>query len=127
MMQIIAVAIVSVVITMLVKQYRPEYAVVMQLVTGAVLLFLLAGNIKEAVSGIKTIAEASSYPKEYSVIMIKALGLCIVTQLGADTCRDAGETALATKVELAGKITVVVMAMPLFNAALKIIASIIGG
>lgn len=127
MVQIIAAAIVSMIVTMLVKQYKPEYAVVIQLAAGAVLLFMIAGDIKEAVSGIEALAGASAYPREYSVILIKSLGICILTQLGADTCRDAGETALAAKTELAGKITVIAVAMPLFEAALKIISSIIGG
>lgn len=127
MIQIIAAAVISVFVIMLVKQYKPEYAVVIQVAAGCVLLFMLTQDIKEAVSGIDSLVSASAYPKEYSMITVKALGICVLTQLGADTCRDAGETSLATKVELAGKITVIVTAMPLFEAALKIITSIIGG
>lgn len=127
MIQIIAAAVIGVFVIMLVKQYKPEYAVVIQVAAGCVLLFMLTQDIKEAVSGIDSLVSASAYPKEYSAITVKALGICVLTQLGADTCRDAGETSLATKVELAGKITVIVTAMPLFEAALKIITSIIGG
>lgn len=127
MIQIIAAAIISVVIIMLVKQYKPEYAVVIQIAAGIVLLFMIIKDVPEVISGIESLVASSGYQQEYAAIMVKALGICILTQLGADTCRDAGETALATKVELAGKITVIALSMPLFQAVSKIIASIIGG
>lgn len=90
MIQIIAAAVIGVFVIMLVKQYKPEYAVVIQVAAGCVLLFMLTQDIKEAVSGIDSLVSASAYPKEYSAITVKALGICVLTQLGADTCRDAG-------------------------------------
>lgn len=127
MIQIIAVAIVSVVIIMLIKQYKPEYAVVAQVAVGIVIFFMILKDIPPVISGIESLAASAGYNQEYAVILIKALGICILTQLGSDTCRDAGEGALATKVELAGKVTVISLSMPLFQAVSKIITSIVGG
>ena len=127
MIQIIAAAIVSVVIIMLVKQYKPEYAVVLEVAAGIVIFFMILKDIPQVISGIEFLTASAGYNREYAEILMKALGICILTQLGSDTCRDAGEGALATKVELAGKVTVIALSMPLFQAVSKIITSIIGG
>lgn len=127
MIQIVAVAIVSVVMIMLIKQYKPEYAVVLEVAVGVVIFLMILKDVPQIISGVESLTDSAGYQREYSVILIKALGICILTQLGSDTCRDAGEGALATKVELAGKVTVIALAMPLFQTISKIIASIVGG
>ena len=64
---------------------------------------------------------------EYGVILLKTLGVCFLTQLSADSCRDAGEGALAAKVELAGKLFIVILALPLFQQIAGSALSLIGG
>ena len=58
---------------------------------------------------------------------MKTLGICFLTQFAVDSCKDAGESALASKVELAGKVTVVVMALPLFQSIASTAVSLVGG
>ncbi len=53
----------------------------------------------------------------YLGVVFKCLGICFVTQLGCDICRDSGENALASQLELAGKAAVLISALPLFTAA----------
>ena len=53
----------------------------------------------------------------YLTVIFKCLGICFVTQLGCDVCRDCGENALASQLELAGRAAVLIAAVPLFTAA----------
>jgi stage III sporulation protein AD len=61
------------------------------------------------------------------VILFKTLGLCFLAQFAADSCRDAGENALASKVELAGKLAIVILALPLFEKITSTALALIGG
>lgn len=66
-------------------------------------------------------------PGEYGLILFKALGICLITQLASDACRDAGEAALASKADLAGKVTLLVLALPLFQKIGELAVSLING
>ena len=59
--------------------------------------------------------------------MFKTLGICFLAQFAADSCRDAGESALASKVELAGKISILVLSLPLFEDIAQTALGLIGG
>ena len=66
-----------------------------------------------------------SINSEYFTIVLKSLGICYVTQLASDTCRDSGYSAIASKVELAGKVSIVVIALPLFTNLVDIALGLI--
>lgn len=61
---------------------------------------------------------------EYVKLMVKILGICFLSQLIINICNDSGESALASQTELASKIIVTVMLLPLFESLIKIIAGI---
>ena len=59
--------------------------------------------------------------------MLKAAGITLLTQLTADTCRDAGETALAAKAELVGRVLLLAVAVPLFQDLLTLVTALMSG
>ena len=59
--------------------------------------------------------------------MFKALGICLLSQLAADACRDAGENAMAEKAELAGKVFLLLLALPLFEKIAELALTLING
>ena len=63
--------------------------------------------------------------EEYLTVLFKALGICYITQFACDICKDSGENALATQAELAGKISLMVIALPLFESLADIVAKLI--
>ena len=60
-------------------------------------------------------------------LLLKALGICLLTQLTADVCRDAGETALATHAEFAGKVALLLLILPLFVQIVDLAVTFIDG
>lgn len=79
-------------------------------------------SIETALSGF---FDETALDGEYLRIIFKSLGICYVTQLGCDCCRDCGENALATQLELVGKAALLITALPLFTAAVEIIRSLL--
>ena len=84
-------------------------------------------NISPAVREITTLLSGVGLTQEYGLILFKTLGICFLAQFAADSCRDAGESALASKVELAGKISILVLSLPLFEDIAQTALGLIGG
>lgn len=124
---IAGLALVSAVIAVMLRRYNQEYAVVVSITAGVIILVQILANIVPAIRQINSLLTAVQMPTEYGIILFKTLGICFLAQFAADSCRDAGESALASKVELAGKISIVILALPLFEKIASTALALIGG
>lgn len=124
---IAGVAVVAAFLAALLRQQRPEYAMAIGLVAGIGVLALVLVKAVPAFSALRDLLENSALPGEYGLILFKALGVCLLTQLAADACKDAGENALAAKAELAGKVSLLVLALPLFQKIAELAVSLMDG
>ncbi len=117
---ICGIAVTATIIAVLLKKYNPEYSVVISLLAGVLTLFLILSKLSPAISEISNLLAAAGMANEYGAVLFKALGVCFLAQFAADSCRDAGESALASKVELAGKVLILLLALPLFRQVAQI-------
>lgn len=109
------VALVATVFSLMLKKHNAEYAMILSVTTGILILGIIISKISPAVYEIKSLITNAGLSTEYGVILFKTLGICFVTQFSSDCCKDAGESALASKIELAGKFTIILIALPLFE------------
>ena len=123
---IIGLAIISALICLLLKQYRPEYALSASILCGTMIFLTVTAQMTPLFDTIRTILGGIEGGSEYTSVIIKSLGICYVTQLASDTCQDAGERAMAGKIELAGRVAVLILALPMFSSLLQIAVSLIG-
>lgn len=124
---IAGIAIIAAVIAAMMRRYHQEYAVIISIAAGIVILLEIFANLSPAVKQISILLSSAGLTADYALILFKTLGICFLAQFAADSCRDAGESALASKVELAGKISIVVLALPLFEKIAKTATGLIGG
>ena len=125
--KIVAIAIVCALLCAVLKQYKPEFAIVVQLAASVFILLLIASAMGDLISAVKDLINGSGINTEYLTLLLKALGVSVLTQLAADACRDSGETALSNKVELAGKVTILLLCLPLVKAMIQLLAGLIKG
>jgi stage III sporulation protein AD len=85
-----------------------------------VLILILIPQIKKILNEIDLIFKISNFPNGTREILLKVLGICLLTQFGADFCRSREEIAISNKVELAGKIAAILAALPLFKSVIEI-------
>ena len=111
-LQISGLALTAVALAVLLRQYRAEYAMALGLMVSVVVLLALMPVLKETMSLLMNIASNSGASQSVGVI-VKSLGIAFVAGIAADVCRDAGESAMASKVELAGKVAILSLAMPM--------------
>lgn len=125
-LSIAGIAVVAAAIAVLMRQYRQEYAMLVGLAAGILIFLTVLLKAQPAFSELFTLLKGSGVATEYTAVLVKSLGVCLVTQLASDACRDAGETAIASKVELAGKFAVLLLALPVFSQIAKLAAGLIG-
>jgi stage III sporulation protein AD len=125
--KIVAIAIVCALLCTVLKQYKPEYAIVVQLAASVFILLLVVSAMGDLINAVRELVNGSGIDTEYLTLLLKALGVAVLTQLAADACRDSGETALSNKVELAGKVTILLLCLPLVKAMIQLSAGLIKG
>ena len=122
---LIVLCIIAALLALSLRGQRPEFAMLLSLGCGLFVLLYLLGQMKDIFSGLEDILSGLSGQSELTAIILKALGVCIVAELGSQCCRDAGETAIAAKVELAAKAALVMMSMPVFASLLEMAGELI--
>lgn len=114
--QIVGLALIVTVISVVLKQIRPEIALQLTILTGASIFLLILSKIKVIVELLQTLADQANISSYYLLIILKIVGVAYLAEFGAQICRDAGENSLATKIELAAKVGVIVLAIPIIVA-----------
>jgi len=118
-------AVVLAAIALLLKQYKPEFALVVSIGGCAVIFLLSVIHLQPVFTVLGDFAQRVDNGEQYIGTILKCLGICYLTSIASDTCKDAGQTAIAGKVELAGKITVVVLALPMFTSLVSLAVGLI--
>lgn len=122
---IVGIAIVCVTLIVLLRKHSAEFAVPASVIASILILGISLAFATDVFNKIEEIASLSAVSGENLKIIFKALGVCYITQIGRDVCNDCGESALADKVDLAGKIAIASMSLGLITQVLKIITEII--
>ena len=114
-----ALAVVIALLAVVVRQYKAEYGMAVGVAGGILLLLLVIAQMSGLFDSLSDMIDRVGIRQEWLTLLLKALGICYLTQFASDCCRDAGETALASKAELAGRVAVVLLALPMLAQPLE--------
>ena len=117
--KISAVLVITAVFTVLIKQYKPEYAMLLSITAVIFAVLIILENLLGAINRVKDIFSASGNALSYFTVAFKALGISYISGFAADTCRDFGQSSLASKAEFAGKCAIFVLSVPLMCNVLE--------
>lgn len=127
LMGLIAIALLATTLSVMIKKYNPEYSIFISIIAGIFILCMILSELTPAIQKINGLISTSGVSSEQAKILFKTLGICFLVQFASDSCNDAGESSLASKIELAGKILIIAMALPLFEQVIKIVSGLLGG
>jgi stage III sporulation protein AD len=119
---LLAIAIIATVLTVLVRSHRPEIAIWLSVVTGLIIVGRILPLINFIVRTLADITSGTRAESVYFTTVLKVIGIAYLAGFGAEVCRDAGERATAGKLELAGKVIILMTALPVLIAVLETIA-----
>lgn len=107
------------------KKYAPETSVVIAVVASAALLVKILSGVSPVINEINELVSVSGISTGYVPVLMKTIGICFVCQFTADSCRDAGQNSLASKTELAARVAVIIISLPLFRDILNTVSGIL--
>jgi stage III sporulation protein AD len=121
-------ALVGVAVLLLLKPYKPEWAVFIRLavtVLAAGLILVPAGTV---IAYVRELSQGAGAPDgETWSILLKALGIAFLTETAASVCRDSGEGGMADWVELAGKLEILLLSFPLIRTVMETVTALLAG
>ena len=117
----------AVILCAVVKQLRPESAVFVNIAAGLMILIIAVRTLSPSVQAISEFSISAGLSGGFAEVLLKALAISYVTSLSADCARDAGEAALGSKLELAGRVSIAALSLPVFTQLAGLITSMING
>lgn len=123
-MKIVAVGIVAAVLAVLLREERPEIAFIVSIVTGLVIFIFIISKLNSVMTVLKYFAGKANIDVLYFSTILKVIAIAYITEFGAQICRDAGEGGIASKIELSGKVLIMVIAIPILAALMDIMVKI---
>lgn len=116
-----AMAVIVVILTSLLKKQQASMAIVVSLAGCLALLFLFGLLLQPILRFLSTFSGIVEESQVYFLPVLKCTGIAIIAQICAAVCRDAGENALASAIELSGSALALLLALPLFTAFLELL------
>ena len=123
--RIIGIGLIALIIIILLKQYKPEFAIYISLLTGALILLLLTDQLSGIVNLVQSIAVKANVNSQFLSLLIKITKIELLSEFDVRLCKDSGEGAIASKIELGSKIIIISMSIPIISSLLEIILQIL--
>lgn len=120
-----AFALMAVVIIVLIKQEKKEIGVTISILATAALAIYAVIQLNDIVDLLFNLISKVGVSAKYLEIILKVVGIAYIVELTKDVCVDSGETALGSKVEMAGKIVMVAMTIPIITGVVEVINKLI--
>ncbi len=122
--QIVGLGLVATILTLVIKEQKPMFAFMIALITGIIIFLFLIGKISEVIRILERMAVQANLNMIYLETILKIIGIAYIAEFGAQITRDAGQGAIASKIELAGKVLILVMAVPIITVIIETIISL---
>ncbi len=125
LLRVIGIAVAVSVAILTVKGERPELAFALSVAAGMLILSLLLSGVAEIVSAFSGAVEKSGIDSTVYVRLLKMVGIGYLTETASETVEDFGNKSLASKIVLAGRIGVFLLAMPVFRELLSVVSELL--
>lgn len=117
--------VLAVILCAVVRQLKPESAVFVNIAAGLAILTFAVKTLAPSVVAVSELAETAGISGEFAEVLLKALAISYITSLSANVAADAGESALGAKLELAGRVSIAALSLPVFTTLAGLIVNLI--
>ena len=117
--KIIGIALIALIIIILLKQYRPEFAIYVSILTGFLILLLVMDKLEGIITILQQFTTNTSLNSEFLALLIKITGIAFLAEFAVSVCNDSGESAIASKIEIGSKIIIIAISIPILSSLLE--------
>lgn len=123
--KILIVGVVTSIATIVLKQFKPELSILVSLAGGIIILIGIINYLGNIVNSFMQIVNKTNVNFSLFSSVLKIVGVGYITEFGANVCNDTGNSSIADKVLLAGKIIILCLALPIVSSMISTIVGII--
>lgn len=123
--QVVGLGLIATFLILIIKEQKPMFAFLLATFVGVIIFIALADKIANVIRVIETLAEQAKVNTLFLGTILKIIGIAYIAEFGAQVTRDAGQNAIASKIELAGKILIMVMAIPIITLIIETVMQIL--
>lgn len=123
--QMVLLGLLGAFLAMLLKKENPQFALLVAMITGILLFLGIFTPLHEILNMLHDMADTAGVSEMYFGIVLKVIGIAYLSQFGAQLCTDAGESAIAAKIELAGKVLIMAVSAPVLKGLLDVVLSLV--
>lgn len=107
------------------ERTKPMFAFLLAAATGILIFLFLIGKIGGVISTLQRLAESSGMETVYLKTVFKIIGIAYIAEFGAQIVRDAGQESIASKIELAGKVLIMTLAVPIIGIIIETVMKLL--
>lgn len=123
--KIAGIGLIALILIIIIKQYRPEFAVYISLCAGAIILTLVMSKTSGIIGILTELSNKVSDNNGFLTILMKITGIAFITEFAVSICKDSGESAIASKIDLGGKVVIISMSIPIISTLLETIIKVL--
>ncbi|MCL2456164.1 MAG: stage III sporulation protein AD [Defluviitaleaceae bacterium] len=129
--QIVIFGILATVLAILMKNYNSALSILISLGAGVIIFLAVLPMFAEVLGfarylgGLAGRADFADGIGEYTSLALRVIGVAYIAEFGASVCNDANETAIAAKIDLAARVIILVMAMPIIVDIVRIVTGLL--
>jgi stage III sporulation protein AD len=123
--QIVGFGLVASFLALVLKEQKANFAFLITLMVGAGIFLFLIDKIGQVITMLQRLAINANVNMVYVETLLKIIGIAYIAEFGAQITRDAGQGAIASKIELGGKILILVMAIPILTVIIETVLTLI--
>lgn len=124
-MQVVAIAVVAAILILVIRQEKPELAFQVSLAAGLIIFVLIVWKVVDIINVLERLAVRADLNMVFLGTLMRIIGIAYIAEFGTQICKDAGQSALAFKVELAGKLLILVLAVPIITTILDTVSRLL--
>lgn len=123
--KIAGICIICAILSSLISQTNKEISVTLSIAAVAICALVIIGSVSDVISGLNSIFKVIGIDTAYLSVSFKALGICYVCELSSSSCRDCGESALASIIDISGKVAISLLCLPLLEKLTDVVRTIL--
>ncbi len=112
-------------IATLLKEHKPEFKIYISIVVGIIIFAIAADQLKDFIYLINKLTQRINVNQNFVGILLKITGIAILTEFAVSICNDSGETSIASKIDLGGKIIILSMSVPIITSLLEVLLDLL--
>ena len=123
--QVVGLGLIATFLILVIKEQKPVFAFLLATFAGIVIFISLAGKLADVIRTLEQLATQAGVKTTFLETVLKIIGIAYIAEFGAQVTRDAGQESIASKIEMAGKVLIMVMAIPIVTMIIETIVKIL--